>query len=212
MNDYSALSDAELCAFSRAGDEQAENALILRYRRIVRSCTRPFFLAGGDSEDLVQEGMIGLLSAIREYDPAAGASFQTYAELCIRRRLISAARSASRLKHAPLNDGVSLDEILSDESQRVPLFSAGRFDRSPEDRLLEQEQARDVSLLYSRSLSKLETEILRYYLDGFSYAEISERCGRSPKSVDNAIQRIRRKLARHPELASAGSKPGDFSL
>ena len=200
MIEYPTLSDMELLDRSRNGDELAENTLILRYRRIVRSCTRPFFLAGGDSEDLLQEGMIGLLSAMREYDTAGGASFQTYAELCVRRRLISAARSASRQKHAPLNDGVSLDEILSEEGQRVSSLFPGRLDRSPEDTLLKKEREHDVSSFFSQYLSAFENEILKFYLEGRSYSEISAFCGRSVKSVDNAVQRIRRKLSRHLEL------------
>lgn len=197
MIDYPALNDAELLRRAREGDELAGDALILRYRRVVRACTRPFFLAGGDSEDLLQEGMIGLLSAMREFDPGAGASFRTYAELCIRRRVISAARSASRLKHSPLNDGVSLDEILSDENQRVSAYSAARLDRAPEEQLLASEFQSDVTTAYTRYLSAFETEILKHYLDGYSYEEIARRCGRSAKSVDNAVQRIRKKLARY---------------
>lgn len=205
MSDYSVLSDPELLRLSAGGDEQAGDTLILRYRRIVRACIRPYFLAGGDSEDLLQEGMIGLLSAMRGFDPAVGASFRSYAELCIRRRVISAAKSAARQKHSPLNDGISLDEILSDEQQRVSSFAGQRFDRSPEDQVLAREREGDFITAYSRYLSAFEREILNYYLDGFSYGEIAGRCGRSAKSVDNAVQRIRKKMARH--LHS-----GDFSL
>ena len=204
MIDYPSLSDRELLRLSGQGDELAGDALILRYRRVVRACTRPYFLAGGDSEDLVQEGMIGLLAAMREFDPDAGTAFRTYAELCIRRRVISAARSASRRKHSPLNEGVSLEEILSDENQQLSLYAGQRFDRSPEDQLLAREREGDMIIAYSRYLSTFETEILKYYLEGFSYEEIASRSGRSAKSVDNAVQRIRKKLARH-------MKPGDFS-
>ena len=204
MTDYSAFSDSELLQLSRKGDEGAEDTLILRYRRMVKACARPFFLAGGDREDLAQEGMIGLLSAIREYDPGGGASFRTYAELCIRRRLISAAKSASRQKHAPLNDGVSLDEILSAENQSISFLTGQRFDRSPEDLVLASELESDFIDVFSRYLSAFEKEILSDYLSGLSYSEIGEKCGRSPKSVDNAVQRIRNKLARR-------FKHGDFS-
>ena len=204
MTDYSAFSDSELLQLSRKGDECAEDTLILRYRRMVKACARPFFLAGGDREDLAQEGMIGLLSAIREYDPGGGASFRTYAELCIRRRLISAAKSASRQKHAPLNDGVSLDEILSAENQSISFLTGQRFDRSPEDLVLASELESDFIDVFSRYLSAFEKEILSDYLSGLSYSEIGEKCGRSPKSVDNAVQRIRNKLARR-------FKHGDFS-
>ena len=204
MTDYSAFSDSELLQLSRKGDEGAEDTLILRYRRMVNACARPFFLAGGDREDLAQEGMIGLLSAIREYDPGGGASFRTYAELCIRRRLISAAKSASRQKHAPLNDGVSLDEILSSENQSISFLTGQRFDRSPEDLVLASELESDFIDVFSRYLSAFEKEILSDYFSGLSYSEIGEKCGRSPKSVDNAVQRIRNKLARR-------FKHGDFS-
>lgn len=204
MNDDSNLSDNVLLSRAREGDESAEDALILRYRRTVLACTRPYFLAGGDSEDLLQEGMIGLLSAMREFDHGSGTSFRTYAELCIRRRVISAARAASRLKHSPLNDGVSLDEILSDENQNVSTLVGRRFDRSPEDQLLAREREGDFLAAYARYLSPFETKILKYYLDGRSYREIAQSCGRSEKSVDNAVQRIRKKLARHLSYGDFG--------
>lgn len=197
MIDYPAYSDTELLQLSRDGDKNAESYLVERYRQLVRTCTRPFFLAGGDREDLMQEGMIGLLSAMREFDPGGGASFRTYAELCIRRRVISAAKSASRQKHSPLNDGVSLEEILSEENQSVSFLMGQRFDRSPEEQVLAREREGDFIEAYSQYLSAFEAEILHYYLSGLSYDEIAASCGRSLKSVDNAIQRIRNKLARH---------------
>ena len=196
MNDYSGLDDSALLTLARGGDELAEDTLILRYRRTVLACTRPYFLAGGDSEDLLQEGMIGLLSAMREFD-LDGASFRTYAQLCIRRRVISAARSASRLKHSPLNDSVSLDEILSDENRSDSPLAGRQFDRSPEDQLLAREREGDFIAAYARYLSPFEIKILKFYLDGYSYREIASKSGRSEKSVDNAVQRIRKKLARH---------------
>ena len=204
MVDLSVFSDLELLQRARSGDQDAENALILRYRRLVKAVARPFFLAGGDSEDLQQEGMIGLLSAIREFDFDGGASFHTYAEVCVRRRIISAAKAASRRKHAPLNDGVSLDEILSDENQQASVLGTQRFERGPEDWLLEQERAFDFIAAYSRFLSPFERTILSHYLEGCSCGEIAQRCARSAKSVDNAVQRIRRKLAHHLQS-------GDFS-
>ena len=191
--DYPVLTDQELHALYLSGDAEAGNALVLRYSRLVKVCTRPFFLAGGDSEDLLQEGMIGLLSAIREFDPNGGSSFRSFAELCIRRRVISAARSAARLKHAPLNDGVSLEQLQSGESQHI--FQQ-LTTRSPEDLVLDQAWADAFLAACSRFLSDFENRILMDYLHGLSYAEMAQRCGRSEKSIDNAIQRIRRKLAR----------------
>lgn len=202
MLDYSAYPDVELHTLYLSGDAEAGNELVLRYRRLVKICARPFFLAGGDSEDLQQEGMIGLLSAIREYDPDGGSSFRSFAELCIRRRVISAARSASRQKHAPLNDGVSLEQLQSGDSQHLfQQLSA----RSPEETILDQAWADSFLAACSRYLSDFENRILMDFLSGLSYAEMAERCGRSEKSIDNAIQRIRKKLARQIP------NPGDFS-
>lgn len=189
---YSDKSDEELQILARKQTAGAEEVLAERYIRTVRVCARPYFLAGGDSEDLIQEGMLGLLSAIREYDEQKGAAFKTYAETCIHNRIVSAVRSARRRKHAPLNDGVSLD-VLSDESQSL---SANYYERSPEEQVLARETDHEFISAFLRCLSKLEAEILRYYLQGLSYGEIGELTGRDGKAVDNAVQRIRRKLAK----------------
>ena len=202
MLDYPVLSDQELHARYLAGDNEAGNMLVVRYRRLVKACARPFFLAGGDSEDLQQEGMIGLLSAIREFDPESGSSFRSFAELCIRRRVISAARSASRQKHAPLNNGLSLEQLQSGESHfLIQQLSA----RSPEDQILDRSWADEFLAACSRHLSDFENRILMDYVRGLSYTEMAERCGRSEKSIDNAIQRIRKKLVR------IFPNPGDYS-
>ena len=201
MLDYPSFSDAELHARYRAGDASAGNELALRYRRLVKMCIRPYFLVGGDSEDLLQEGMIGLLTAMREYTPDGGASFHTYATLCIRRRIISAARAAARQKHAPLNNGIPLEDYLSGEERHASLYPG----RSAEEQVLDREWKKDFLSAYSRYLSGFESRILADYLDGLSYHEIAANCGRSQKSVDNAVQRIRKKLARQITTS------GDFS-
>lgn len=181
----------------------AEEALAERYFREVRVCTRPYFIIGGDSEDLIQEGMIGLLSAIREFDPSKGASFRTYAQTCIHNRIKSAVRSAQRKKNAPLNDGVPLDDVLSDETQSL---GTHYYERSPEEQVLARETEKEFFSAYSRCLSKMEAEALGLYLQGLSYEEMAVAMGRSVKAVDNAIQRIRRKLA---NLSSGeNSRPG----
>ena len=156
-------------------------------------CARPYFLIGGDSEDLIQEGMIGLLFAIREYNGEKGASFRTYAHICIQNRIKSAVRSAQRMKNAPLNDGIPLDDVLSDESQSL---GTHLYARSPEEQVLARETEKEFISAYSRCLSKLEAEILPLFLDGLSYEEIAAASGRDVKAVDNAVQRIRRKLAK----------------
>jgi RNA polymerase sporulation-specific sigma factor len=200
MKDYANFSDEDLQLLAASGDSLAENRLAERYSRLVRICARPFFLAGGDSEDLTQEGMLGLLSAIREFHQGMNTSFKTYAELCIRRRLISAVKSASRRKHTPLNEGVSYEDVFSDDIDFSPGYSTLAFHRVPEEQVLARESADEFIHMYSRCLSVFESTILRYYLKGLSYRSIAKVVGRTEKSVDNAVQRIRRKLARQPNL------------
>ncbi len=207
MSDYSSLKDDELISLARSGDRAAEDELVRRYTRLVKSCSRPFFLVGGDGEDLIQEGMLGLLSAIREYDSSMNAAFKTYAEICVKRRIYSAIKMASRKKHGPLNEMVSFEDILSDESQSGATVPGGSLRRIPEDQILAQESADEIIQAYSQCLSKFEAKILELYLSGLSYSEIAEICGREVKSVDNAVQRIRRKLAR--TLSSANSAKAD---
>lgn len=204
IDNYDCYTDERLQAMASGGDSHAEELLAARYSRLVRVCARPYFLAGGDSEDLTQEGMLGLLTAIREYDPGEETSFRTYAEVCIHRRILSAIRSASRMKHTPLNYGVSLEDAFGNDADRSDLHSSLSFRRVPEEQVLARESADELLHTYSQCLSTFEVQILRMYLDGLSYREMAEYCGRNEKSVDNAVQRIRRKLARDTKL-------GDFS-
>lgn len=196
MDDFSLLSDNELLQLAHSGNMAAEEQLAFRYARLVKICARPFFLVGGDAEDLNQEGMMGLLSAIREYDLSMNATFRTYAEICVKRRIYSAIKTASRKKHEPLNDMVSFEDVLSDEIQSSVAYP-GFFRRSPEELLLDRESANDIIQNYSRYLSKFEAEVLKLYLEGYRCSEIADGLDRSEKSVDNAVQRIRRKLARN---------------
>ena len=187
---HHSATDEQLCAQVAAGDRGAEEALVLRYGRLVRMCARPFFLAGGDSEDLIQEGMLGLLTAIREFRADRGARFSTYAQLCVRRRIISAVRDAAGGKHAPLKDYVSLEpSLLLADMESSP--------GNPENVVIHQEALRTLEAAIASQLTQLEAQVLAHFLEGASYGEIAEAVGRSPKSVDNAVQRIRRKVARH---------------
>lgn len=197
MLNYSQLEDNRLLALSSGGDREAEEQLVIRYMRLVRMCSRPLFLVGGTPEDLIQEGMLGLLSAIRRYDPDLNASFKTYAELCIRNRLFSAVKSATSKKHEPINDGQSLEEILSDESKLPLLAYTEFFRRTPEEQVLARENKDELQKYFRKNLSPMESKVLDLYLQGLSYEEIAEQSGKSVKSVDNAIQRIRRKLAQN---------------
>lgn len=194
----SQITDEVLCHLAASGDRIAEERLVMRYNRLVRICARPYFLAGGDSEDLIQEGMVGLLKAIREYNPDREASFRTYAEICIKSRLISAVKAASRDKHSPLNHYISFETPLFDGSPPPYAYSADRrYLESPEDTLISRERYQERMDVLKGQLSGFEASILALYLSGLSYAEIAAGVNRSPKSVDNAVQRIRRKLAQH---------------
>lgn len=198
-------ADEALCSLAASGDRIAEEALVMRYNRLVRVCARPYFLAGGDSEDLIQEGMVGLLNVIREYDPGKGSSFRTYAETCIRNRILSAIRAAARDKHTPLNHYVSYETPLLDgNTDSYPLSASRQPQQNPEDMLISREERRERLGTLKGQLSGFEAQILDLYLRGLSYVEIASEVDRSPKAVDNAVQRIRRKVAQH--LSS-----GDFS-
>lgn len=181
--DFSAFSDQALLALSQDSHD-AMRELIKRHTRLVRACARPLFLAGGDHEDLVQEGMIGLLDAIRDYNPAASGSFPGFAALCIRRRMISAIRAASAQKHAPLNDSLSIESLPD-------LGTADQ--RDPELEIIGKEGFREFMDTLHQRLSPGERGVLELYLQGCSYQEIAARLNRSVKTVDNAVQRIRRK-------------------
>ncbi|MBU5627217.1 sigma-70 family RNA polymerase sigma factor [Oscillibacter sp. MSJ-2] len=193
---FERLTDEELCALAAAGSREAEEILVTRYNRLVRTCARPYFLIGGDSEDLTQEGMVGLIKAVREYDGAKEASFRTFAEICIRNRLYSVLRAATRDKHSPLNQSVPLDTPFF-ESNSYTAATRNMAQRNPEEYIIDREHAESVLSGVRKQLSEFETKILGYYLDGLSCREIAESVGKSPKSVDNAVQRVRRKVAQY---------------
>ena len=176
-----------------AGDTAAEEELVHRYHRIVKMCARPYFLAGGDSEDLIQEGMLGLLSAVRRYDPKREASFHTFAEQCIKNRLYTAIKSASRSKHTPLNESVSFESPQFDENQARLIGVL----RDPEELVIVRERVNEIIRQVNVSLSKFEYGVLELYLAGLSYSDIAKSINKSPKSIDNAVQRIRKKLAQN---------------
>ena len=192
------LTDEAMCVLAASGDRIAEEAIVMRYNRLVRICARPFFLAGGDSEDLIQEGMVGLLTAIREFNPAKQVAFRTFAETCIRNRIISAIKTASRDKHTPLNSYISFEPSLFDGKTDRYLFGASDpRQKNPEDVLIHREALQERMDALNGQLSGFEARILGLYLSGLSYSEIAQEVERPLKSVDNAVQRIRRKVAQH---------------
>ena len=199
MMDISQLSDAELLSRVTAGDAAAEEALAERYSRLVRICARPLFLAGGDSEDLIQEGMFGLLSAIRQYDPEKEASFATFAGVCITRQIISAIRMADREKHKVLNTSVSLSKPVGGEEEDVTLadtlmVSGGE---SPEALLVVKDLAYYIMHNEGNVFSEFEMQVLNEMVRDNDYEKIARRLKRSSKSVDNAMQRIKKKVIRY---------------
>lgn len=189
------LPDEALCAMAASGNRLAEETLVTRYHRFVRTCAPPLLSGGGDSEDLTQEGMVGLIRAVREYDASKEASFRTFAETCIRNRLYSVLRAAARDKHKALNQSVSLDTPEFD-SHSYTSGTNNLAQRNPEDFLIDREHTAALLSGVRKQLSEFEAKILGYYLDGLSCREIAETVGKPPKSVDNAVQRIRRKVAR----------------
>jgi len=197
MNGFDDRMSIELAQRALRGDSAAEEALVSEYARIVRVCSRPYFLAGGDGEDLTQEGMLGLLSAIRTFDPSKGVKFSTYAEFCVRRRIFSAIRSASGYKHTPLNSYISLESQQFDESAQ-----SANYLRDPEDFVIARESVGEVERLLYGALSRFESGVLELYLEGMSYKDMAARLGKSNKSVDNAVQRIRKKLAQILEVTA----------
>lgn len=182
------LPDELLQSMAVSGDRRAEETLILRYNYVVRACARPLFLTGGDSEDLIQEGFLGLLDAIREFKTGRDASFATFAQVCIRNRLRSAIRRASRDKHTPLNTSLSWESDDVEQKLSPPL--------SPEELVIAREEQSESLERMQEGLSPLEREVLGHYLSGLSYEQIARAVGKDAKSVDNAVQRIRRKLMR----------------
>jgi len=197
--ELSELEDEAIVELVHDGHVQALDFLINKYRSFVRAKARTYFLIGADREDIIQEGMIGLYKAIRDYQADKLSSFKAFAELCVTRQIITAIKTATRQKHIPLNSYVSLDKpIYDEESDRTLLDVIVEHDTSdPEKVLLDREKHGDMEYKMQELLSELEREVLRLYLDGRTYQEISELLNRHVKSIDNALQRVKRKLERH---------------
>jgi RNA polymerase sporulation-specific sigma factor len=192
--------DEELVARVRDGDDQAIGTLLERYRHYARAKSRSYFLAGADKEDIVQEGMIGLYKAIRDFDPGHDTAFRAFAELCITRQIITAIKTAGRQKHVPLNSYVSLNRPASsdDGSERFLADSlATPHVADPAELVISAEEVAMIRATMGRSLSGLETKVLELYMDGKSYQQIADMMGRHVKSIDNALQRVKRKLEQH---------------
>lgn len=190
-------TDDALVARFQAGDTQALDILLTRYRRFARSKVRNYFLVGADADDLEQEGLIGLYKAARDYRADREASFPVFAELCVKRQIITAVKAATRQKHQPLNAYVSISTPAStsdDAPDPADELLRDHAIADPADVVVDDDRLKTVQHAITTLLSELEVDVLRLYVDGASYAEISQALNRHTKAVDNAIQRIKRKV------------------
>ena len=198
---YSELVDEELVDHAKGGDDRAAEFLITKYRNFVRVKAKAYFLIGADREDIIQEGMIGLYKAIRDFRRDKLSSFRAFAELCITRQIITAIKTATRQKHIPLNSYISLNKPIYDEdSDRTLLDVISSMKVSdPEELVINQEASATMRERIRKNLSELECKVLTAYLEGKSYQEMANELNRHVKSIDNALQRVKRKLERNLE-------------
>ena len=193
---YCELSDDALVLMAKAGDELAYEEICSRYKNLVKIKARPYFILGADRDDIVQEGMIGLFKAIRDYDEGKQANFRTFSDMCITRQIITAIQHATRNKHIPLNSYISLSRPIDGDTPDRTLLDitpSGLID-NPEDSVIGRENFEIMLKQMEESLTDFEMQTLLLFIDGKSYEEIAKEIGRSRKSVDNALQRIKRKM------------------
>lgn len=203
IEQFEKMSDEQLIEQVHQGNTDALDYLITKYRLFVKSKAKSYFLIGADKEDIVQEGMIGLYKAIRDFKGDKLSSFRAFAELCITRQIITAIKTATRQKHIPLNSYVSLDKPIYDEESERTLMDIiiSPITDDPEHIIINQEDYSRLENKMGEVLSELEQQVLSRYLAGQSYYEISEELNRHVKSIDNALQRVKRKLERHLEIS-----------
>lgn len=196
QKDLNTLSDEQLVLLSVKGDSEAEETILHRYKNYVKSKARTYYLIGAENDDVVQEGMIGLYKAIRDFNPDKNITFKTFADVCITRQILTAIRTANRNKHNPLNASVSMNAPVFDEDSGTTFMNVIHQGSasSPEDSYIVDETLKEIKSEISKKLSGFENQVLELYLDGLSYVEISEKMDKSLKSIDNALQRIKKKL------------------
>lgn len=200
---YETAKDEKLAQLAQNGDDAAQEYLLDKYKSLVRAKSRAYFLIGADTEDIIQEGMIGLYKAVRDYDETKNAAFRSFAELCINRQMITAIKAATRQKHQPLNSYISLNKpVYEEESEQTYmdfLQSGNEALLNPEALLIGQENKNFLESQMIKNLSKFETRVLSLYLQGRSYFEIANALQKPEKSIDNALQRVKKKLERFLE-------------
>ncbi len=199
---FKSMRDETVVSLAREYDVNALEYILNKYKNFVRAKARSYFIIGADREDIIQEGMIGLYKAIRDYKADKQNSFRAFAELCITRQIITAIKSATRQKHQPLNSYVSLNRPVYDEDSERTLIDIISENKvlNPEDIIIDREELSLIEQKISKILSRLETQVLNAYVDGKSYTEIAAELGRDVKSVDNALQRIKAKMDKYDML------------
>ncbi|MCI5918079.1 MAG: sigma-70 family RNA polymerase sigma factor [Roseburia sp.] len=194
MESYQELSDEQLIRKLREGDSKIMDFILNKYKPLVRKKSNAMYLIGGDTDDLIQEGMIGLFKAICDYDESKEASFYHFAELCINRQIYSAIEASNRKKHAPLNSYISFYSESNEDGVAVEDLLGADFLSNPEEVVIAQESQEILLQKLRAKLSKFEQNVLDDYLSGMNYQQIAEKMGKSPKAIDNALQRIKGKM------------------
>lgn len=199
---YHTLTDEEILLLIRQGERSAQDYLVNKYERIVQYKARTYFLIGSERDDVIQEGLIGLFKAISDYDEDKLSSFRVFADLCITRQIITSIKSATRLKHTPLNSYISIYKPVHDEEPDRMLLDiiSSSASLDPQDSLVKKERLQNVYLKLRQALTALEWEVLPLYLQGCSYEEIAQTLQRHEKSIDNALQRVKRKISKLVEM------------
>lgn len=202
--EYNGLSDEELLTRLREGEREIESFMLTKYKNLVRKKANSMFILGGDTEDLIQEGMIGLFKAIRDYDFGRDASFYTFAELCISRQMYTAMQASNRKKHMPLNTYISLNSTICENGEHAPLEKEADMmlegvlktsaDENPESLLIDQENVEYIEHIIESQLSSLEKQVLELHMTGMNYVQVAKVLGRDEKSTDNALQRVKLKI------------------
>lgn len=193
---YETISDEALINLARGGDTGAEDYLYEKYKHFIRAKARSYFLIGADREDIIQEGMIGLYKAIRDYNPERASSFRNFADICVTRQIITAIKAATRQKHIPLNSYVSLNKpVYMEDTERtlIDVLNAACVS-DPEETIIGQEAYASMAEQLRKQLSPLERDALALYLEGRTYTEIGDALQKPPKAIDNALQRVKHKL------------------
>ena len=190
MKQYDGIKDEELIFRFKNGESEILDYLMEKYKNMVRKKARTMFLIGGENDDLIQEGMIGLFKAVRDYQPDKDATFQTFASICVDRQIYNAIQSSNRQKHQPLNSYVSLSEQDGENEEHL----GDTWVENPESIIIDQENVENLEQEITTTLSPMENQVLEYYLAGNGYGKIAELMGKTPKSIDNALRRIRTKI------------------